>query len=127
MPATLKKIPPEELFSRLGQIESESARRKFLARYTSLAQPEIVKQISDLVLEKIRVDTREALRLADAALLIARKLRRKEVLALGLRTKGNALYASGENRSAVKHHEEAIAIYEAVDNKMEAARTQGYP
>lgn len=123
MPARVRKVPPEELFSRLGQIESESARRKFLARYASLARPEIVKQISDLVLEKIRVDTREALRLADAALLLARKLRRKEVLALGLRTKGNALYASGENRAAVKHHEQAIAIYEAVDNKKEAGRT----
>jgi CHAT domain-containing protein len=123
MPAMVKKVPSAELFSRLGQIESEPARRRFLARHTSLAQPEIVKQISDLVLEKIRVDTREALRLADAALLIARKLRRKEVLALGLRTKGNALYASGENRAAVKHHEQAIAIYETLDNKMEAART----
>jgi len=66
-----------------------------------------LKQLSDLVLEKIRVDTREALHLADAALLIARKLRRKEDLALGLRTKANALHASGDNRGAVEHHEQA--------------------
>ena len=123
MPTTVKKVPVEDLFSQLGQIESEPARGKFLARHKSLAKAEVVKQLSDLVLEKIRVNTREALCLADAALLIARKLRRKEDLALGLRTKANALYASGDNRSSVEHHEQAIAIYETLDNKKEAART----
>ena len=123
MTSTVKKVRPEELFSQLGQIESEPARRKFLTRHKSLAHPEIVKQLSDLVLEKIRVNTREALHLADAALLIARKLRRKEDLALGLRTKANALYASGENRAAVEHHEQAIEIYEVLGNHKEAART----
>jgi CHAT domain-containing protein len=123
MPATVKKVLLEELFTQLAQLESESARRKFLTRHKSLAQPEVVRQLSDLVLEKIRVDTREALRLANAALLIARKMHRKEDLALGLRAKANALYASGDNRSAVEHHEQAIAIYEALGDKKEAART----
>ncbi len=122
MPTTLKKVPPEALFSQLGQIESESARRKFLSRHKSLARPEVVNQLSDLVLEKIRVNTREALHLADAALLIARKLRRKESLAAGLRSKANALYASGQNRAAVEHHEQAIKIYEALEDQKEAAR-----
>jgi CHAT domain-containing protein len=122
MPTTIKKVPPEALFSQLGQIESESARRKFLSRHKSLARPEIVNQLSDLVLEKIRVNTREALHLADAALLIARKLRRKEALAAGLRSKANALYASGQNRAAVEHHEQAIKIYEALEDQKEAAR-----
>lgn len=123
MATTVKKASHQALFSQLGQMESEAARRKFFARHKSLIQPAVVKQLSDLVLEKIRVDTREASRLADAALLVARKLRRKEVLALGLRTKANALYASGENRAAVEHHEQAIEIYEALDNPEEAART----
>ncbi len=123
MPATVKKVSPEDLFSRLGQIESEPARRKFLSRNRSLARREVVTQLSELVLEKIRVDTREALHLADAALLIARKLRRKEGLAVGLRSKANALYASGQNRAAVQHHEQAIKIYEALGDQKEAART----
>src|SRR5437667_7331913 len=61
--------------------------------------------LSGLVLEKIRVNTREALHLADAALLIARRLRRKKGLAEGLRTKANALYACGQNRAAVEHQD----------------------
>lgn len=123
MPARVKKIPLEELFSQLSQLESESSRRKFLSRHKSLSSAEVVKQLSDLVLEKIRVNTREALFLADAALLIARKLRRKQDLALGLRTKANALYACGQNRAAVEHHEQAIKIYEALGDQKEAART----
>lgn len=123
MPATVKKVPPESLFTQLGQIVSEPARRKFLIRHKSLVQPEVVKQLSDLVLEKIRSNTREALHLADAALLIARKLRGKDGLALGLRTKANALYVSGENRAAVEHHEQAIEIYGTLGNQKEAART----
>ncbi len=123
MPTTVRKVSTEELISRLAQMESDPPRRKFLSRHKSLVRPAVVKQLSDLVLEKIRVDTREALHLAEAALLIARKLRRKENLALGLRTKANALYASGDNRSAVEHHEQAIAIYETLRNQKEAART----
>ena len=118
-----KKSSREELILQLAQLENEPARRKFLSRYKSLAQREVFKQLSDLVLEKIRVDTRVALHLADAALLIARKLRRKEDLALGLRTKANALHASGDNRSAVEHHEQAFKIYEVIGDQKEAART----
>jgi len=76
-----------------------------------------------LVLEKIRVDTREALHLADAALLIARKLRRKEDLALGLRTKSECTSCFRDNRGAVEHHEQACKIYEALRDQKEAART----
>ncbi len=122
MSTTVKKAPAEELLYQLAHLESEPARRKFLSRHKSLARPGVVKKLSELVLERIRVNTREALHLADAALLIARKLRRKEDVALGLRTKANALHASGDNRGAVEHHEQAIAMYESQGNQMEAAR-----
>jgi tetratricopeptide (TPR) repeat protein len=123
MPEVLKKTSIVELLSQLAHLESEPARRKFLSQHKSLARPEVVRQLSELVLERIRVNTREALHLADAALLIARKLRRKDDVALGVRTKANALYASGDNRGAVEHHEQAIAIYENLGNQKEAART----
>ena len=61
MPTTVKKAPLEEIFTQLAQLESEAARRRFLSRHKSLARPAVVRQLSDLVLEKIRVNTREAL------------------------------------------------------------------
>jgi len=123
MPAAIKKITREELLSQLARIEKDADRRKFLTRHKTLIRSEVVKQLADLVLEKIRVDTKEALHLAEAAVLIGRKLRRKEDIALSTRAKANALYACGDNRAAVEHHEQAIQMYEALGNLKEAART----
>src|SRR5713226_3776500 len=123
MPAAGKKHSRGELLSKLARLQSDSDRRKFLSRHTTLVRAEVVKKLSELVVEKIRVDTREALQLADAALSIARKLRRKENLALGLWAKANALYACGDNRAAVEHHEQALELYESLGLWKEAART----
>ena len=123
MPATAQRNSRQELLSELGRLETEPLRRRFLSRHKTLLRPEVVKQLADLVLEKIRVDTKEALRLADAGLLIALRLRRKESRALALWAKANALYASGENRAAVEHHEKAFELYESLGEAKEAART----
>lgn len=123
MPASPAKTSRKELISQLGKLETEPARRRFLSHHERLLRSETVKQLADLVLEKIRVDTKEALHLADAALLIAQKLRRKEDLALSLRAKANALYASADNHAAVEHHERAIALFESLGNEKEAALT----
>src|SRR6266852_1810509 len=123
MPAAAKKDSRQELLSKLARLQSDSDRRKFLSRHTTLVRAEVVKKLSELVVEKIRVDTREALQLADAALSIARKLRRKENLALGLWAKANALYACGDNRAAVEHHEQAFKLFESLGKSEEAART----
>src|SRR6266849_2213725 len=123
MPTRVNKVLPEELFSQLAQLESEAARRKFLTRHPALVHAEIVDRLARLVVERVRVDTREAVHLAEAAVLIGKRLRRKESLALGLRAKANALYASGDNAAAVEHHEKAFELYDALKIEKEAART----
>jgi CHAT domain-containing protein/Tfp pilus assembly protein PilF len=123
MPAAIKETAREELISELAGLGSDAARKKFLSRHKALVRSEVVKRLAELVVEKIRVDTRQAVSLADAALVIARKLRRKEDMALGLRARANALYASGENRAAVEHHEKAFKLYESLKIWNEAART----
>ena len=124
MPATETRNIREELFAELGRLDNDAARVKFVARHKALlVSKESVVQLAELVVEKIRVDTREALALADGALAIARASRQKENLALALRAKANALYASGNNRDAVEHHEKAYKLYETLKNRKEAART----
>src|SRR6202790_525681 len=123
MPTAIKKISREELVLQLARREDEPDRRKFLSRDKALIRSEVVKQLADLVLEKIRVDTKEALHLAEAAVLIGNKLRRTEDIALGTRAKANALYACGDNRAAVEHHEQAFEMYESLGIWKEAART----
>jgi CHAT domain-containing protein/Tfp pilus assembly protein PilF len=112
-----------ELLSRLSHLENDRARKSFLSKHKALLRPELVKQLADLVIEKIRVNRAEAMRLAEAALLIAQKLQSKENLALALRIKANALHACGENRAAVEHHERAFQLYEKLGFRREAAVT----
>jgi CHAT domain-containing protein len=123
MPRARAKISEAELVIELGTLQDGVAHRKFLAHNPSLVRSEVVKRLAPLVVEKIRADTKQALFLAEGTLLIARKLRRKEDIALAMRAKANALYASGDNHGAVQHHEDACKLYEALDIPKEAART----
>ena len=123
MPAALRKISKQTLIYELGQLSSDSVRRKFLTKHKALVRLGTVEDLAQLVVQKVRVSTQEAHNLAEAAVLIAKRLRRKEALALGLRAKANALYSSGDNRAAVEHHHHSFKLYESLGNWMEAGRT----
>jgi CHAT domain-containing protein/Tfp pilus assembly protein PilF len=123
MPRPRGKVPESELAAELGKLQDGVARRQFLARNSSLIRSKVVQRLAPMVVDKIRVDAKEALFLAEGTLLIARKLRRKEEIALAMRAKANALYASGDNHGAVQHHEDAFKLYEALGIPKEAART----
>jgi len=116
MPATLKKKSRDKLIRQLGQLSDDAARRKFLARHKTLIRKEVVESLAQSVVEKVRVSTREALHLAEAAVLIAKRLKRKEFLALALRQKANALYSSGDNRTAIEYHEQASGFMNRRDS-----------
>src|SRR5258708_13216958 len=111
MPVARERVSINELLPELSRLAEDSDRQEFLARYPYLLRTSVVQQLAPLVVDKIQVDAREALRLAESVVLIARKLRRKEDLALALRAKANALYACGNNREAVEHHDQAYEIY----------------
>ncbi|HEU0106453.1 MAG TPA: hypothetical protein VFT38_09795, partial [Vicinamibacteria bacterium] len=91
----------ERLFAQLARLFDAARRRQFVARHPELLRPETVTRLSEAVPQKVRVDVNEAMALADAAVLIARKLRRPESVAQSLRAKGNALYALNEHAAAV--------------------------
>src|SRR5260370_36857653 len=107
----------------VGQLSRETARRKFLAQHKKLIRNEIVEQLAQLVVQRVRVSAQEALHLAEAAILIAKRLRRKEAQALALRAMANALYSTGDYRAAIEHHQRAIQLYESLRNWKEMART----
>jgi len=114
MPRPRGNVPESELAVELGKLQDGVLRRQFLARNSSLVRSDVVRRLAPMVVDKIRVDAKEALFLAEGTLLIARKLRRKEEIALAMRAKANALYASGDNHGAVQHHEDAFKLYEAL-------------
>ncbi|PYQ18138.1 MAG: hypothetical protein DMF81_25825, partial [Acidobacteria bacterium] len=98
-------------------------RRRFLAAHPALLRRETVARLSDMVPQRVRVDPKEALALAQAAELIARRLRGAQALAQSLRAKGNALYALNEHKAAVDHHEEAVRLFGKAGQPMEVGRT----
>ncbi|MGB7586636.1 MAG: CHAT domain-containing protein [Terriglobales bacterium] len=113
----------QALVEKLLALEDEARRASFLSRHRSLLRPDLVTKLTEQVRDRVRVDVQEALRLADAALSIAHKLKDKGSLARGLRAKANAHYAVGEHASAVDLHEQAAALFDAVGETDEMART----
>jgi len=84
MPAIPRKNSSDALIAELGKLSSAPARRRFLAQNKRLIRKEIVEHLAKLVVQQVRVSTQEALHLAEAAVLIAKRLRGKETLALGM-------------------------------------------
>jgi CHAT domain-containing protein len=123
MTSPVENVALERHISELTRLSTDEDRRDFLSHHKSLVSSEAVRQLAELVVDKIRVNTGEALALADACLFIGRELGTTDSLALGLRARANALHASGDNRSAVEHHEKAFALYESLGDRKEAART----
>ncbi|HEV8075207.1 MAG TPA: CHAT domain-containing protein [Candidatus Acidoferrum sp.] len=123
MPATRTKIAIESRIAELGQLSSDAARRRFLAKHQKLIRQSTIEQLAQLVVQRVRVSTKEALHLAEAAILIAKRLRRKEAQALALRAMANALYSTGDYRAAIQHHQRATQIYESLRAWKEMART----
>src|SRR5690242_14903201 len=85
MPTTRSRNSSDVLVAELGELQSDPARRKFLARHPKLLRQSTIERLAQLVVQRVRVSTKEALNLAAAAALIAKRLRRKESQALALR------------------------------------------
>ena len=99
------------------------AATKYLSRRTRLRNKSVVQQLNDVVRAKLREDPHQALALAEAAVAIARKLRNRESLGRGLRSKANALYMIGDNQKALDFHAQALEIFQKIGNAQEEART----
>jgi tetratricopeptide (TPR) repeat protein len=113
----------ERLYTELARLADEPSRRRFLARHPGLMRPETVARLSEIVSQKVRVDVKEALALAEAAQLIARKLGSDEALAQSLRAKGNALHFLHDYKAAVAPLEEAARLFEKAGKPTEVGRT----
>lgn len=112
------------LLPQLTRLEDDADRQALLSRHPGFFRTQVVEELATLVVQKLRVDAREALRLAEAVVLIARNLGDKGGIALALRAKANALYACGENRAAMENHDKAYEIWASLGNWKEAARTR---
>jgi CHAT domain-containing protein len=113
----------DELVSEISRLADDPARRRFFDRRRRLVTEKFVRQLIEAVVPRGRADIQGALRLAETGVLLARKLRKKEVLALSLRSKANALNLAGQNQFAVGVYGEALKLFEQLGNDQEIGRT----
>ena len=113
----------EILIEELALAKNQVTREKILGGNPALISAEVVSELAKKVVERVRVDTHQARALAEAAILIAKRLGTDEETALSFRAKANALYASGDHQEAVQHHDQAFQLYAKRENWKEAART----
>ena len=123
MPAAQENTYRDQRVLELTQLENDRDRQAFVSRYPMLVRSEVVNELAALVMKTIRLDPRQALRIAEALVLISHKLGREEDVALAMREKANALYACGESAAAIEHHQQAYEIYASRGSWLQAART----
>jgi CHAT domain-containing protein/tetratricopeptide (TPR) repeat protein len=113
----------EKVLSDLAALTDHTKRSRFLARRRGLYRAAVVQQLTEAARIQLRIDARQSLALAEAAVSIARKVRRTEALGRSLRAKANALYVIGDNRLALDCHEQALRIFQTIGNLEEEGRT----
>ncbi len=113
----------ERVLQRLARLPDAASREKLLERHRELLHTEVVAQLAEAVRERVRVNSHEALGLAEMALAIAAKLADSESQARAVRAKANALYALGQNQAAVELHQQARELFASLGNAGEVART----
>ncbi len=113
----------KEVLKALSNLKDHASRARYLARHRSLCRKNVILYLNEVVRAQLRADTRQALSLAEAAVVMARRLRNREVLARSLRSKANALYMIGDNRQALDFHAEALRLFRDIGDVREEART----
>lgn len=109
--------------SSAAELQNEAGQKEFLAQNQQFLCSAAVTELTQLVYDNLRVDTNLALRCAELALFISLRLKNKQDLARSLRAKANVFTVMGENKQAIKLHQEALAIFEALGDAPEIART----
>jgi CHAT domain-containing protein/tetratricopeptide (TPR) repeat protein len=113
----------EQLLRRLATLASGQERTEFFNQRPELVTASVALQLAEVVWGRVRVNTTEALALAEAALLLAQMTNDQRALAHCLRAMGNSLYALGRHQESVEFRQSALAIFEELADENEIART----
>ena len=82
-----------------------------------------VIRLTEVSREKLRVNPRESLRIAEDALSMAQELGQDAPLARALRAKANALWFLNRNRSSIALYRRSVAVFEKLGDLTEVGRT----
>jgi CHAT domain-containing protein len=101
----------------------EASRTEFIASAKSVHNPASVTSLAEITRSKLRINTAEALVLAQSSLSLAQLIDDPSSIGLALRSKANVHYITGENKLALELHGQALEQWKKIGNKSELART----
>ena len=113
----------ERLLRELAGAPDASRRRELLEQHRADLSPELAIQLTDAARERVRVNTREALSLSEAAIDVARITGEERAMAYAVRGKANALYAMGQYRESIELHNQAITAWQKLGESSELGRS----
>ncbi len=112
-----------ELLRLFAEAADAARRAQLVEQHRPDLSPEFAIQLADAARERVRVNTQEALSLAEAAINVAQVLDDERSLAYAIRNKANALYAMGQYRDSIELHKRAIAAWEKLGETAELGRS----
>jgi CHAT domain-containing protein len=111
------------LLAKVSALSDERSRRQYAAANPGVVRGTFVEQLTESVRRHVRVDLKQSLSLAEAAIVFAEELREDKAVALALRAKANVLWFKGQYKHAVKLFDRAVAILEKIADLTELGRT----
>jgi tetratricopeptide (TPR) repeat protein len=115
------KLSPEVL-SALARMNDQGKRKSFL-QVRKLFHAEVIRELNAATLKEFRVNTTRALSLAEAAIFVARSIRKSDLLAQSYRVKANVLTATGDYQPSIELYNAALSLFEKAKNEEGIART----
>ncbi len=113
----------QEHVTALAALADDAARRRFFKRHPRLVDRVVVDDLADRVQKHVRVDVHQAGALADAALLVARRVGAGVSLGRALRAKANACWFLNDLKAATRLFDEAAQHFDACGEQVELGRT----
>ncbi|HEY0704813.1 MAG TPA: CHAT domain-containing protein [Candidatus Acidoferrales bacterium] len=104
-------------------VADERERNQIISSRPSLFTVSVVQQLSEAVRGQLRIEPRQALKLAQSALFIARSIQDPAALGSALRSNANARHMVGDNRESLELSNQALEIFRQLGDKSEIART----
>jgi CHAT domain-containing protein len=112
----------EDQLSRLGRLPAAEL-NTLLEEEPDLARGSVVEQLGEAVRLLVRLDVEEALRFAEAALVIAARLGDAAASGRAIRAKANALWYKGNLKDAVELFQASVERFEEAGATVEIGRT----
>ena len=112
----------EDMLAALSLLADNKERLAFLQKH-KLLRSVIISELNAATQAEFRVNTSSALSLAEAAIVIARQVRRTDLLAQSQRVKANVLAAAGQYQQATELYDAALKLFTKRSDQEGIART----